>query len=298
MDSLHVPVLTAEVLDQLRPHPGGTYLDATLGPGGHAAAILAASAPEGRLVGLDRDPAALAAARARLEPFGSRARLVHGRYEALADLLDPAQRFDGILFDLGVSSLQLEDAERGFSFTREGPLDMRMDPTTGPTAAELLAHLPEQELADLIYRWGEERWSRRIARAIAAARERAPLMTTSALAELVARVIPRRLWPRQIHPATRTFQALRVAVNGELAELGEALTAAAGRLTAGGRLVVISFHSLEDRIAKQTCRALAAEGRARILTRRPVTAAEAELEQNPRARSAKLRALESVTEVA
>ena len=297
MQPVHVPVLAAEVLAHLRPRSGGRYLDATVGLGGHAAALLAASDPAGELLGIDRDPEALRVSREQLSGFGQRATLLHGRHEDLADLLDPAERFDGILFDLGTSALHLDTPERGFSFTKEGPLDMRMDPTGGPTAAELLRRLPERELADLIYRWGEERWSRRIARVIVEARRAAPIASTTALAALVARAVPRGKWPRQIHPATRTFQALRIAVNGELTGLASALTTAAERLEAGGRMVAISFHSLEDRIVKHTWRDLEATGQVRILTRRPVSPGEAEMDLNPRARSAKLRALECVREV-
>jgi len=297
MQPVHVPVLAAEVLAHLRPRSGGRYLDATVGLGGHAAALLAASDPAGKLLGIDRDPEALRVSREQLSGFGQRATLLHGRHEDLADLLDPAERFDGILFDLGTSALHLDTPERGFSFTKEGPLDMRMDPTGGPTAAELLRRLPERELADLIYRWGEERWSRRIARVIVEARRAAPIASTTALAALVARAVPRGKWPRQIHPATRTFQALRIAVNGELTGLASALTTAAERLEAGGRMVAISFHSLEDRIVKHTWRDLEATGQVRILTRRPVSPGEAEMDLNPRARSAKLRALECVREV-
>lgn len=296
MQPAHVPVLPAELLALLAPRPGGRYLDATLGLGGHAAAILEASGPTGSLVGLDRDTEALAGAAERLGPYGGRVELLHGRYEQLDELLPPDVRFDGIVFDLGASSLQLDQAERGFSFSHEGPLDMRMDQSGGPTAAELLRRLPERELADLIYRWGEERWSRRIARYLVTARETAPIESTAALAALVARAIPRAKWPRQIHPATRTFQAFRIAVNEELVGLAEALKAAAGRLVPGGRLAAISFHSLEDRIVKHTWRELAASGAVRILTRRPLTAGEAEIEGNPRARSAKLRALERMGE--
>ena len=296
MQPVHVPVLAAEVLAHLRPRSGGRYLDATVGLGGHAAALLAASDPAGKLLGIDRDPEALRVSREQLSGFGQRATLLHGRHEDLADLLDPAERFDGILFDLGTSALHLDTPERGFSFTKEGPLDMRMDPTGGPTAAELLRRLPERELADLIYRWGEERWSRRIARVIVEARRAAPIASTTALAALVARAVPRGKWPRQIHPATRTFQALRIAVNGELTGLASALTTAAERLEAGGRMVAISFHSLEDRIVKHTWRDMEATGQVRILTRRPVSPGEAEMDLNPRARSAKLRALECVRE--
>lgn len=290
--SAHVPVLLAEVLALLRPGPGGHILDATLGPGGHAAAMLQAMEPTGTLVGIDRDAEALALAALRLAAFGGRVRLVQGRYESLADLIGPDETFDGILLDLGASSLQLDSEARGFSFGREGPLDMRMDQHAGETAAQLVARLPEQELADLIFRWGEERRSRRIARAIAEARRLGPIETTTALAAIVARAVPRRAWPRHIHPATRTFQALRIAVNEELAGLGPALENAAVRLRPGGRIAVISFHSLEDRIVKQTWRALATGGSVRILTKRPIIAGDVEVAENPRARSAKLRVLE------
>lgn len=290
--SEHVPVLHAEVLALLRPRPGGRYLDATVGLGGHAEAILRASAPSGSVLGLDRDAEALALTGRRLAAFGDRLAVRQGRYEALADLAGWAGPFDGVLFDLGVSSLQLDAAERGFSFTQSGPLDMRMDRGTGGTAAELLERLSERELADLIFEWGEERWSRRIARAIVTARHERPLATTTDLAAVVARSIPRRLWPRHIHPATRTFQAVRIAVNRELVELGSALEEATRLLAPGGRAAVISFHSLEDRIVKQTWRRLEAEGSVRVLTKRPVTPGPAELSANPRSRSAKLRAVE------
>ena len=294
----HVPVLREEVLALLQPGPGGRYLDATVGLGGHAEAILQASAPGGTLLGIDRDGEALELARQRLAPFGPRVTLVRGRYEELADLPGIGQGFDGILFDLGSSWLQLDSAERGFSFGREGPLDMRMDRSTGQTAADLVNRLSERDLADLIFRWGEERWSRRIARAIVEARRRAPIRTTTELASLAAGVIPRRAWPRHIHPATRTFQALRIAVNDELAGLGPALEKAVALLRPGARAAAISFHSLEDRIVKQTWRGLEVSGRARVLTKRPITPGETEVAGNPRARSAKLRAVERYAEAA
>ena len=288
----HVPVLVAEAIAILRPRPGGFYLDATVGLGGHAEAILRASEPTGTLLGIDRDAEALALARQRLAAYGQRVILLQGRYEDLTDLVGAGRQFDGILFDLGASSLQLETAVRGFSFGREGPLDMRMDRSVGDTATDLVGRLSERELADLIFRWGEERWSRRIAQAIVEARRRSPIRTTTALAEVVARTIPRAAWPRHIHPATRTFQALRIAVNDELTGLGRALEEAAGHLRPGARVTAISFHSLEDRIVKQTWRRLEAAGGMRILTKRPITPGEAEAAANPRARSAKLRALE------
>ena len=288
----HIPVLLSEVLALLRPRPAGRYLDATVGPGGHAEAILRASDPDGTLLGIDRDPEALARAEGRLARFGARVRLQHGRFEALEALAGAAAPFHGILFDLGTSSLQLDMPERGFAFARGGPLDMRMDRQQPGTAADLVMALTEQELADLIYRWGEERWARRIARAVVEAREREPIRTTTDLAEIVARTIPRRLWPRHIHPATRTFQALRIAVNEELTGLDTSLAAATDLLGPGGRVVVISFHSLEDRIVKRAWRSLEDAGLVRVLTKRPQTASEAEVQDNPRARSAKLRAAE------
>ncbi len=298
MSTVHIPVLASEVVTFLRPRPGGGYLDATVGLGGHAEAILAAAGEAAELVGLDRDAEALEQARTRLAVFGARVTLHHARYEVLDQVVAPDARFDGILFDLGVSSFQFDEPERGFSFTREGPLDMRMDRSTGATAAELLRRLPERDLADLIYRFGEERFARRIARAIHARRHTDPIRTTTALADLVAAAVPRSQWPRHIHPATRTFQALRIAVNDELRGLSGALDAAAGRLAPGGRLAAISFHSLEDRIVKQTWRRLQAERGMRVVTRKPVGPAEAEVTANPRARSAKLRALERPEEAA
>jgi 16S rRNA (cytosine1402-N4)-methyltransferase len=291
----HIPVLCSEVLALLRPGPGGRYLDATVGLGGHAEAVLQASHPDGTLLGIDCDAEALDRARERLAPFGPRVDLRPGRFEGLDVLAGADGPFDAILFDLGASSLQLDTPERGFAFTREGPLDMRMDRQQGGTAADLVMALTEQELADLIYRWGEERWSRRIARAIVGARQRDAIRTTVDLAEIVARAIPRRRWPRHIHPATRTFQALRIAVNQELTGLGTALERAVALLAPAGRAAVISFQSLEDRIVKQTWRGLEAAGRVRVVTRRPLTAGEDEVSRNPRARSAKLRAAERVT---
>ncbi len=272
------------------------YCDGTLGGGGHAEALLAASAPDGVLLGVDRDAEALAVAARRLRPFGDRARLVHGDYRELPALAHAAVLgpFDGILLDLGLSSLQLDDPARGFSFGQEGPLDMRMDRAGGaPTAGDLLRRLPQRELEAILREYGEERWARRIARALVAARARQPIATTTELAHLVARAIPRRAWPPRIHPATRTFQALRIAVNRELEGLEEGVEAAASLLAPGGRLAVISFHSLEDRAVKTTFRRLAAARGMGILTRKPVTPATTEVAANPRARSAKLRVIES-----
>jgi 16S rRNA (cytosine1402-N4)-methyltransferase len=292
----HVPVLTAEALGYLQPSRGGLFLDCTVGLGGHARALLEAGAS--RIVGLDRDSDALALAREHLAPWSDRVELVHADYrdfEAVLDRLGIPQ-VDGALADLGVSSLQFDSLGRGFSFNRDEPLDMRMDRSTGETAADLLTRADERELADAIFQFGEERYARRIARAIVAARAEAPLTTTGRLAALVRRAIPRR-GPTRIDPATRTFQALRIWVNRELEGLDRFLTAAARRLQGGARLVVISFHSLEDRIVKHTLRALerSSEAALRVLTKKPVMAGEAELDRNPRARSAKLRAAERVS---
>jgi 16S rRNA (cytosine1402-N4)-methyltransferase len=296
----HIPVLLAEVIAGLAPRPDGRYIDGTLGGGGHAAAILGATVPGGRLLGIDADPAALAAGASRLASFGERVILAHGNFRDLTQLarangFEPAA---GILLDLGVSSHQLDTPERGFSFMADAPLDMRMDPTGGETAADLVDELSEGELADVIYRYGEEHGSRRIARAIVAARRAGRIATTGELAEIVARALGGR--HGKIHPATRTFQALRIAVNHELESLEAALPQAVETLAPGGRLAVIAFHSLEDRIVKQYFRAESGYGgttgptRLRILTKKPIEAGSAEARANPRARSAKLRIAEKL----
>jgi 16S rRNA (cytosine1402-N4)-methyltransferase len=272
----------------LAVRPGGFYVDGTLGLGGHAAEILRRSAPDGRLLAVDRDGEALAAAGERLQAFGPRLRLEHADFRSLPSRLP--QPPDGVLLDLGVSSLQLDSPERGFSFQAEGPLDMRMDREYGRTAAELVNRLPETALADLLHAYGEERAARRVARAIVAARRQARLATTSALAAVVRRAAGRARRPG-LDPATLTFQALRIAVNQELEGLGDCLRAFANGLAPRGRLVVISFHSLEDREVKQAFRALGAQG-FQVLTRKPTLPAAEETRRNPRARSARLRALE------
>lgn len=287
----HIPVLLDAVLAGLEPRAGGRYIDGTVGGGGHAAAILTA-APETRLLGIDRDPAALAAAGERLAEFGERVTLVRGTFRDLARLASLAgfTQVQGILLDLGVSSHQLDTAERGFSFQVSAPLDMRLDPQASLTAAELVNELPEQELADLIFRYGEERASRRIARAIVAARRRASLTTTDELAALISRAMGGQRG--KIHPATRTFQALRIAVNDELASLEDALPQIIDLLAVDGRAAIISFHSLEDRIVKHFFRAAAATGQVRLVTRKPIEAEADEQRANPRSRSAKLRVAE------
>ena len=292
---LHEPVMTREVLAFLQPERGGVFVDCTVGMGGHALAMLNAGAT--RVIGLDRDPAALAIAAETLSAYRNQVELVHSDYRAIESVLDARgiPRIDGALADMGMSSYQLEADGRGFSFQREDPLDMRMDTTGGPTAADLLKDAPESEIADAIYQFGEERFSRRIARSIVMARETSPLRTTGQLAAIVRRAVPRRGFTR-IDPATRTFQALRIWVNRELDNVDDFLEAVTRRLKTGARLVVITFHSLEDRIVKHTMRALAQreDARIRVLTKKPITAQPDELDRNPRARSAKLRAVECV----
>lgn len=304
----HDPVLLSAVLELARPaREDGILVDATVGLGGHGEALLARW-PRARLIGIDRDPRALAIARERLAGEGDRVRLVEARYESLFDILEGegVDRIDLLLADLGVSSMQLDQAERGFSFRREGPLDMRMG-SEGPTAAHLVNTLPERDLARLLRQWGEEPFAGPIARAIVKAREESPIETTGRLAEVIRSVKhPRR---DRIDPATLTFQALRIATNEELVGLAEFITAAVERLLPGGRIAVISFHSLEDRIVKRTFRTLegecicppglpvcacGAEQKVKVVTRRPVEADEDEAERNPRSRSAKLRVAERV----
>ena len=287
--------MTAEVLQQLQPEQGGLFVDCTVGLGGHARALLERGAT--RLIGLDRDEDALAEAREVLMPWRDRVELVHADYRAIGDVLEARrlEQIDGALADLGVSSLQLDAPGRGFSFQRDEPLDMRMDRSAGETAADIVARATERELADAIFQYGEERFSRRVARAIINARRESPIVTTGRLASIVRRVIPRRR-PGRIDPATRTFQALRIWVNRELDGLDRFLEAAVRRLRGGARLVVITFHSLEDRIVKHTFRALERPNhvRVRVLTKKPLVPTNEEMDRNPRARSAKLRAAERV----
>ena len=288
----HVPVMTAEILQFLRPEHGGLFVDCTVGLGGHARALLEAGAT--RLVGLDRDLDALARAAETLAPWRDRVELVHADYRAIVDVLDQRQIavVDGTLADLGVSSMQFDAPGRGFSFQRDEPLDMRMDRSQGETAADFIARATEVELADTIFRYGEERFSRRIARALVETRRDTPVTGTAQLAAIVRRSIPRRGYTR-IDPATRTFQALRIWVNRELDGLDRFLEAAVSRLRAGARFAIITFHSLEDRIVKHTLRALERrEALIRVLTKKPLTPDENEVQRNPRARSAKLRVAE------
>ncbi len=285
---MHVPVLLDEVVHWLTPERGGLFVDCTVGLAGHARVLLQHGVQ--RLVGIDRDPAALPLAQEVLREFGDRVELVHADYRELGAVLEARglTTVDGILADLGVSSMQLDGEGRGFSFRRDEPLDMRMDTSRGETGAEMLARVDETELANVIYQFGEERHSRRIARALVRAREERPLETTGQVADIVRRVSRMKGYWR-IDPATRTFQALRIWVNRELEGLDAFLETAAGCLSPGGRLAVITFHSLEDRVVKHTFRRLET---LQVLTRRPVVAGDEEMARNPRARSAKLRAVE------
>lgn len=292
----HIPVLVEEVLSWLACRPGGRYLDCTVGQGGLASRILSLTGPDGLVIGIDQDEEAIAAASNRLEPFADRVRLVRGNFRELKLHLRSVglSEVDGVVFDLGLSSAQLDRADRGFSFLTDGPLDMRMDRRSNRTAADLLNQLGATELADLLYRFGEERYSRRIARAVVRARARRPLQTTFDLVSVIRDAVPSIYRHGRLHYATRTFQALRIAVNHELEVLEGALRDAADVLTPEGRLCVTSFHSLEDRIAKQTFRALShgQEPCLAILTKKPCVPSEQERRENPRARSAKLRVAE------
>jgi 16S rRNA (cytosine1402-N4)-methyltransferase len=284
-----------EVLEHLAPARGGLFVDCTVGLGGHAVRLLDAGA--GRLIGFDRDQAALTVAAAQLERFGDRVELVHTDYREFGRVLDARAigGVGGVLADLGVSSMQLDSPGRGFSFRRDDPLDMRMDTSAGPTAADLIAEGDERTLADVIYQFGEERHARRVARFIVEARKAGRIETTGKLADVVRRAVPRKGFVR-IDPATRTFQAIRIWVNRELEGLDVFVGDVARRLDAGGRMAIITFHSLEDRVVKHTLRQIQASGEIglRILTKRPIVPADAEVERNPRARSAKLRVAERV----
>jgi len=304
----HRSVMPAEVLELLQPRAGGVYLDGTVGGGGHARLILEASAPDGRLIGLDRDPEALRKAAEVLAPYGERVALRHGNFSEARRVLDELaiSGLDGMLLDLGVSSHQLDSIERGFSFRGDAPLDMRMDPTAGQPAATAVNHLPAEELTRIFREYGEERWAGRIARRIVQARQAQPLQTTQQLAELVRDAVPGGHVPGRIHPATRVFQALRIYVNEELEHVAQGVSAGIGLLKPEGRLLVISFHSLEDRIVKRIfqdeartcvcpprlpvciCKVMP---RVELLTRKAWRASEEEVEENPRSRSAVLRAV-------
>lgn len=295
----HVPVLLEEVVACLQPRARGRYLDCTIGLGGTAERILEVSEPDGILIGIDQDPRAVAHAEERLRAYKSRVTLFCENFRHVTSVVNAAQikHVDGILFDLGVSSAQLDQPERGFSFQQDGPLDMRMNPTQGPSVEDLVNTLPETQLAHLIQTFGEERYARRVARAIVSARSRAPLRTTTELAQVIRQAVPRSYRYGRLHPATRTFQAFRLAVNNELEALATALTEVPDLLAPGGRLCVISFHSLEDRVVKQSFRSLAqaASDQWAVLTKKPIVPSPEERTTNPRARSAKLRVLERLS---
>jgi 16S rRNA (cytosine1402-N4)-methyltransferase len=307
----HLPVMPGEVLALLQPRSGEIHLDGTIGGGGHARMILEASAPEGRLIGLDRDPAALARTQQALAEFGRRLILRHRNFSEAADVLGELgiDGLDGMLLDLGVSSFQLDAPDRGFSFRSDAPLDMRMDPTSGSTAAEVVNSSSAEELARIFREFGEERWAKRIARRIIVTRQEQPLETTRQLADLVRETVPGGMAPQRIHPATRVFQALRIHVNRELEHVSMGVSRGLDLLKPGGRLVVISFHSLEDRIVKRIFQQETAVcicpprlprcqcgriPRIELLTRKGVRAGAAEVELNPRARSAILRAVRRI----
>jgi 16S rRNA (cytosine1402-N4)-methyltransferase len=311
MDAFHKPVMVGEVVASLCCRAGTIYVDGTVGGGGHAAAILENTAPNGLLIGIDADGDAIREAGIRLAPFGDRKILVKGNFADMETILAGMniRKVDGILLDLGVSSRQLDTADRGFSFTMDAPLDMRMDRNCRTSAADLIHTLSTDELERIIREYGEERMAGRIARAIAKGREHSPIRTTTDLAGVVVRALPRRRGPAKIHPATRTFQALRIAVNDELANLYRATVFGVERLKEGGRFSVISFHSLEDRIVKNAFRAgekgclcppdlpVCACGRKptlKVLTRKPMVPDKEEIRENPRARSAKLRTAERI----
>lgn len=293
---LHEPVLIGEVIRFLNPEPGKIIVDATIGGAGHAKEILHRITPGGFLVGIDRDSESLKIAYERLKLQKGLFELRHGNFRDLKQVLADLniKEVDGILMDLGISSIQLEKAERGFSIKSDGPLDMRMDREKGITARDIINGFTEGEISDLIKEFGEERFHRRIARGILAARKKKNINTTGELTEIILRSLPYRKGREKIHPATRTFQALRIKVNEELTVLEEALLGLPGVIKKGGRICVISFHSLEDRIVKNALREFKAKGTFRILTKKPVVAGETEVLKNPRARSSKLRAAERI----
>ena len=302
MGPRHIPVMVEEVISLLGCGPHRIYVDATLGGGGHSFEILRRTGPDGRVIGIEWDEEAFEEATRVLSPFGERVRILRQNFVCLPELLREMniESVDGILFDLGLSSIQLERQERGFSFRGEGPLDMRMDQRTGTTAADLVSELSFSELERILREYGEERWAKRIAKAIVDERTHEPIATTQALRKIVYRAVPRRFQSRRIDPATRTFQALRIEVNRELENLRQTLDGGWPFLKAGGRMCVISFHSLEDRIVKETFRRLekgeaggsVQKGAMKILTKKPILPSEREQSDNPRSRSAKLRCAE------
>lgn len=292
----HIPVMPAEVMQSLAPAKGACVVDGTLGFGGHARLIMDAIGPTGHFIGIDRDAETLALAQERLKPFEGRADFIHGNYCDIDRFLKTLNvtSVDGILLDLGVSSLQLDNPERGFSFRHDGPLDMRMDPANPISAFDIVNSLSEREIATILREYGEERWHNRIARFIVDARARKPINSTKELTDIILKATPGSYRGQGIHPATRSFQAIRIAVNRELESLTIALDKAVAFLKPGGRLCVIAFHSLEDRIVKTKFRTWSHDGVLQLLTKKPVFAGEQEVDQNPRSRSARLRAAERI----
>ncbi|MCM8812232.1 MAG: 16S rRNA (cytosine(1402)-N(4))-methyltransferase RsmH [Candidatus Omnitrophica bacterium] len=291
MEIVHKPVLLHEVVSGLAVRPGGVVLDATIGLGGHAQALLESAGPDGRLIGIDRDKEALEAAEKRLQKYGGRMTLIHSDFGKISELLNRLKvgKVDAVLFDLGVSSLQLDRPQRGFSFKADGPLDMRMDPHSGFSAAELVNRISARDLEELLRLYGQERWAGRIARAIVKER---PFATTGVLAETIRKAVPPTARRGRINPATRSFQAIRIAVNKELELLPSGLNQAIDHLREGGRIAVLSYHSLEHRIVRNVFRDRTRAGQLKMITARPVVPAEAEVARNSRARSANLRIAE------
>ena len=311
MNSFHTPVLAEEVLESLRCDRKGIYVDCTLGGGGHSEEILKVTDPASVVIGIDQDEEAIRVASERLKEFGAGFRVLKGNFRDIEGILEREniREIDGILFDLGVSGYQIDEQSRGFSFRKAGPLDMRMDIRKKTTAFDLINNLPQKELENVIRSFGEEKWAGRIARVIVKVRSEKNILTTTELAEIISNIIPKSNWPGKIHPATKTFQALRIKVNEELEILTPALTSAISKLSSGGRICVISYHSLEDRIVKEVfnkkakgciCPPRFPECRCnvrpvlKIINKKPVRASESEIAQNPRARSAKLRAGERI----
>ncbi len=299
MKDVHVPVMAEEVCEWMNLRPDGVYVDCTVGAGGTTRRILEKSGKNAVILALDRDREAVTLSRKNLEAYQSSVKFFHGNFSHMTEIIEKSgfKQVDGIVFDLGVSSWQIDRPDRGFSFSQDGPLDMRMDVTQPLTAEVLVNQSSEKELADLIFRYGEERFSRRIARGVVHARAVNPIQTTGALVKVIEASVPGIYRRGRLHPATRTFQALRIAVNQELDILEEALRSAVGCLKVGGRLCVISFHSLEDRIVKHTFRAMAEKGKAmvRVLTKKPLLPGQEEVRHNPRARSAKMRVVERLS---
>ncbi len=292
MEPVHVPVMKSEVLELLQPRGGGWIVDGCIGLGGHSEAIFSIEEFTGGVLGVDRDPEALAIARRRLEPFEDRLRLHHAEFAELGSVLqrEGLETVDGLLLDLGVSSMQLDNGERGFSFLRDGPLDMRMNQSEGKTASELLSRIDARELERILREYGEERYARRIARASVDAGRKRRLETTGELADVISKAARGRRGSRRLHPATRSFQAIRLFINDEMKQLDAVMKAAPALLAPGGRFVALSYHSLEDRIVKHTLREQARQGHWEILTRKPLRPGPDEGRANPRSRSARLRA--------